>query len=261
MSTAWATFAFCNGMTRAQREFTMGRFYPESPSIALENVDRTGMPDSVPRTWILTTRDRTLSVKSQRRSIAAIGGVQTVIPIDTCHDLMISEPNRLAEILVDRCRLYSQRSVPPCADTDPRRVTPPLKCASLPARQSCRQVLRYRAFPIPRGPCPRAVEGLAWYSIIHVPDAHLAQVFDEFYRVLIPGGLVLLAFQVGDEPRVLTNVFDQQVALTFIRRRPRQVEKYLVDSGFHIYAELVREPDDDGFASTSQAYLIAHKEE
>jgi hypothetical protein len=89
-------------MTRAQGEFTMGRFYPESPSIVLENVDRTGMPDSVPRTWILTTRDRTLSVKSQRRSIAAIGGVQTVIPIDTCHDLMISEPNRLAEILVDR---------------------------------------------------------------------------------------------------------------------------------------------------------------
>jgi hypothetical protein len=41
-------------MTRAQREFTMGRFYPESPSIALENVDRTGMPDSMPRTWILT---------------------------------------------------------------------------------------------------------------------------------------------------------------------------------------------------------------
>ncbi len=35
----------------------------------------------------------------------------------------------------------------------------------------------------------------------------------------------------------------------------------MVDSGFHIYAELVREPDDDGFASTSQAYLIAHKEE
>ena len=65
-------------------------------------------------------------------------------------------------------------------------------------------------------------------------------MFDEFYRVLIPGGLVLLAFQVGDAPRVLTNVFDQEVALTFVRRRPRQVEEYLVDSGFHIYAELVR---------------------
>src|SRR5258708_34835948 len=122
-------------------------------------VHRPGMADSGRGTWVRTPRDGTLSVKSQRRSIAAIGGAQTVIPIDTCHDLMISEPNRLAEILVDRCRLYSQRSVPPYADTDPRRVTPPLKCASLPARQSCRHVIRDRAFPIPRGPCPRPVRG------------------------------------------------------------------------------------------------------
>jgi hypothetical protein len=42
-----------------------------------------------------------------RTSIEAIGGVQTVIPIDTCHDLMVSEPTRLAEILVERCRLYA----------------------------------------------------------------------------------------------------------------------------------------------------------
>ena len=66
------------------------------------------MPDDVPRTWILTLRDHTLSEKSQRKSIAALGGVQTIIPIDTCHDLMISEPERLAEILAERCRLYAR---------------------------------------------------------------------------------------------------------------------------------------------------------
>jgi hypothetical protein len=27
---------------------------------------------------------------------------------DTCHDLMVSEPIRLAKVLVDRCRLYSR---------------------------------------------------------------------------------------------------------------------------------------------------------
>ena len=44
--------------------------------------------------------------KAQRKSIAALGGVQTVIPVDTCHNLMVSEPTRLAEILVERCRRY-----------------------------------------------------------------------------------------------------------------------------------------------------------
>jgi hypothetical protein len=56
--------------------------------------------------WELTLRDRALSAKSRRRSIDAIGGVQTLIPMDTCHCLMVSEPVRLAEILVERCRQY-----------------------------------------------------------------------------------------------------------------------------------------------------------
>jgi hypothetical protein len=94
-------------MTRAQRRFALARFYPESPSIVIENVDRNGMPDDVPRTWILTRRDRALSVKSQHKSIDAISGVQTLIAVDTCHLLMVSEPERLAQILVERCRLYA----------------------------------------------------------------------------------------------------------------------------------------------------------
>lgn len=106
MPTAWAKFVFCNGMTRAQRDFTVDRFYPESPSIVLDNVDRADMPDDVPRTWILTRRDRALPIKSQRRSIDAIGGVQTIIEMDTSHILMVTEPERLAEILVERCRRY-----------------------------------------------------------------------------------------------------------------------------------------------------------
>jgi pimeloyl-ACP methyl ester carboxylesterase len=103
----WAAWTFCNGMTRAQRRFNLARLYPESPSVGLESVDRTGMPDDVVRTWILTMRDRTLPQKAQHSSISALGGVQTVIPIDSCHNVMISEPKQLGEILVDRCRLYA----------------------------------------------------------------------------------------------------------------------------------------------------------
>jgi ubiquinone/menaquinone biosynthesis C-methylase UbiE len=99
----------------------------------------------------------------------------------------------------------------------------------------------------------------AWYSIIHVPDEHLPSVLGEFHRVLVPGGLALLAFQVGDTPRILTNAFGHNLHLTFIRRQPPWVRDQLVRAGFAVYAELVRQPDDDGLESTPQAYLIAQK--
>jgi hypothetical protein len=66
----------------------------------------------VPRTWILTTRDGVLSVRSQHRNINALGGVSTVIPVGACHDVMISHPELLARILIERCRLH-QGSMPP----------------------------------------------------------------------------------------------------------------------------------------------------
>ncbi|MCT7657078.1 alpha/beta fold hydrolase [Mycobacterium deserti] len=100
-----ARYAFCNGMTPQQRDFTMARLYRESALIPAERVDRSDLPADVPRTWILTTRDRALSVASQQRSIEALGGVDTVISIDACHEVMISHPERLAQILIERCRL------------------------------------------------------------------------------------------------------------------------------------------------------------
>jgi pimeloyl-ACP methyl ester carboxylesterase len=102
-----AQWVFLNGASRSARQFLSRRLYAESPRVATEPVSRAGMPE-VPRTWILTLRDRALSVESQRRSIAAVGGVQTVIEVDTCHDLMVTEPTRLAEILIERCRRYAQ---------------------------------------------------------------------------------------------------------------------------------------------------------
>jgi hypothetical protein len=44
-------------------------------------------------------------VASQHASIAALGGVETVIPIEACHEVMFSHPELLAQILVERCQL------------------------------------------------------------------------------------------------------------------------------------------------------------
>jgi pimeloyl-ACP methyl ester carboxylesterase len=102
---AAAQYAFCNGMTKEQRRLTVSKLYTESARIPGEPVDRSAFPDDVPRTWILTTRDRALSNKSQHASISALGGVQEVIPIEACHDVMFSHPELLAQLLLERCRL------------------------------------------------------------------------------------------------------------------------------------------------------------
>ncbi len=70
---------------------------------------------------------------------------------------------------------------------------------------------------------------------------------------------MLLAFQVGDEPLVLTDAFGESVHLTYRRRQPRIVEEHLARAGFRLRAELVRQPADGEFESTPQAFLIAQK--
>lgn len=93
-------------MSTDQRRFTLSRIHNEATTIIAEPVDRSDLPDDGPRTWILTLRDHALFRRTQLRSIAALGGVQTLIPIVTCHDLM-SEPRLLAAILIER-RMASQ---------------------------------------------------------------------------------------------------------------------------------------------------------
>ena len=101
-----ARFVYLNRVPVHRRRFMTGKLYAESLRILTENVSWRGMPNDIPRTWILTLRDRALAPKLQRKNIAALGGVQTIFEIDTCHMVMVSEPERLAQILVDRCRLY-----------------------------------------------------------------------------------------------------------------------------------------------------------
>ena len=104
----FARFAFCNRMTRAQREFALARLYGEAINVIVEPVDRSDLPGDVPRTWIMTLRDRALSTRQQRFAIESLGGVDTMICVDSCHSVMISQPNWLAMRLAERCRLRAR---------------------------------------------------------------------------------------------------------------------------------------------------------
>ena len=102
---------------------------------------------------------------------------------------------------------------------------------------------------------------LAWYSVIHVPDERVPEAFAEFYRVLAPGGLVLLGFQVGDEVVHVAEARGHPVALDYRWRRPEWVAELLGQAGLIVRARLVREPDDDGDfpEREQQAFLLARK--
>jgi SAM-dependent methyltransferase len=103
-----------------------------------------------------------------------------------------------------------------------------------------------------------ALAGLmAYYSTIHVPDELLPQVFAEFHRVLAPGGHALLAFQVGDEPLVLSEAWGHEISLVAHRRRPERVGALLADAGLPVHAHAVRVANAD--ERTPHAYLLARK--
>jgi pimeloyl-ACP methyl ester carboxylesterase len=102
--SAAARLTFLNAMPRERQKLALSRRYPESAGVIFECVDRSDLPDEVPRTWIMTLRDRALSRRQQLRCIESVGGVDTLLFIDTCHDLMYAEPERVAAMLLERCR-------------------------------------------------------------------------------------------------------------------------------------------------------------
>lgn len=98
---------------------------------------------------------------------------------------------------------------------------------------------------------------VAWYSFIHTPPERLPAVFAEIARVLRPGGVLAVAFQVGDERLHIAHAYGHDVTADAYRLPPDTVADLMADAGLAIQAQLERQPEPP--EKTPQAYLVARK--
>lgn len=98
---------------------------------------------------------------------------------------------------------------------------------------------------------------LAYYSIIHIARERRPEIFAEFHRVLAPGGILMLVFQIGDEQGHRTDFQGMPVSVDWYRQRPDELADLLRDAGFELWTTAVRQPE--GGESVAQGYILARK--
>jgi len=100
----------------------------------------------------------------------------------------------------------------------------------------------------------------AFYSIIHLEPAVLEPVFTEVRRVLRPGGLLALAFHIGNEVRHVDELWGIKTSLDFVFFEPAQVEGALRAAGFEIIESSTRAPYEPPVeAQTHRGYMVARR--
>lgn len=99
----------------------------------------------------------------------------------------------------------------------------------------------------------------AFYCIIHISRDRVVDALREMWRVLRPGGALLLTFHIGDLVEHLDELWGTAIDLDFLFYRPEEMERWLTTAGFELDETLVREPNPAVEVETRRAYIFAHK--
>ncbi len=98
---------------------------------------------------------------------------------------------------------------------------------------------------------------VAFYSVIHLEPSELATALGELRRVLTHGGVLLLAFHIGDHAVHLDELWGEPVCLDFHFLQPAAVTAALQSAGFLITESVEREPYEGAEYPSRRCYLFA----
>jgi len=101
----------------------------------------------------------------------------------------------------------------------------------------------------------------AFYAIVNLPQESLPLVFREIERVLQPGGLLLLAFHVGDEALHEDELWGRPISMDFFLFQTSAIRHHLEAAGLAIEEVIEREPyPPDVEYQSRRAYIFARKQ-
>jgi SAM-dependent methyltransferase len=99
----------------------------------------------------------------------------------------------------------------------------------------------------------------AFYCIIHIPRDDVTGVLRELRGVLQPGGLLLLAFQIGDQVVHRDEWWGRPISIDFTFFGSEEMAGYLREAGFDIDEIIERDPYLEVESPRRRAYVLASK--